>query len=113
MKFGSFMDKHYKEKIVAQLNIEPVLAKIIREENERKERLIRESLDPWRLWLLDRVKWRWLRRSLTRAYRIEERVYDGHRRLRVYKGKKQLRVEIEELGPEIRFVRHTYQGGEH
>lgn len=107
------MMDEYKKKLIERLAEPSLISKLMREENDRKERLIRESLNPWRIWLMDRLKWRWVRRLVLRPYHIEERIHNERWHMSIYKGKRLLNVSIMPIASsEIRFVRHSYEGGQ-
>lgn len=104
-KFGAFLDKSYQKSIHEQLNMEPILAKMVREQAERKENLIRESLHPFRAWLVKKTKWKWLLRS----YRVVESNRGDKVMYQIYKGNRLLKEALFESGPTITFKRYSPQ----
>lgn len=111
-EISSAFKTEYQSEFIKQLNTEPVLSRLVREEKERKEKIIRESLEPWRLWLVDHIKWRRAKRWLVREFRVVENANGNKRIMRVYKGGLLLNYEEFPIGPEMRFVRHRFQGGD-
>lgn len=109
------LKKDYHGKFTEQLNQASALVKLMEQERERKEKLIRESLEPWRLWLVDHIKWRRAKRWLVRSFVIKEQPgnYQGENVTitQVWKGKRLIKTSNFPIR-ELRFVRHSYRGGD-
>lgn len=89
VSFQKYMENAYRDKLLHQLNVEPILIKIMREEAELKEKMIRDTLHPFRRWLVNRTKWRWL----VSGYRFEQHFTGEKLIMRLYRGTKLLRHE--------------------
>lgn len=87
--FGAYLDHSYKDSLLSQLNLEPVLLKLMVKEREFKERMLRESLHPFTRWLLLRFKWSWL----VRHYRYEEHSTGEKLVMKLYRKGKLIRTE--------------------
>jgi hypothetical protein len=98
---SKFIDNSYKQKLIDQLNIEPYLAKMVREESERTEKMLQEVIPPFRAWLAKKLKWRWI----LRTYHIQESQESDKRVYRVFKGKTMLREFAFDKSPTISFRR--------
>lgn len=103
---GRFLQEDYKEDIIRKLNEPSIMVQLVEKEEARKERILRECLEPWRLMLFDRIKWRPFRRFLVRDFLIVEKTGLNKDRLflTVWKGGKILKVEDTPI-KKVRFVR--------